>query len=187
VNARADIVPDARARLADATRTIHEALHHDPVLSVLTRPGLTPASYAHALTAFQEFFTGIEAARRAQVAFPAFSLAGECQALFNDTGETSNARFALGDQTEVLGTLYVAHGSAFGKGTFRTHVTTALPHLPHFFVLRRSTPAVWRDLVAELDAAAQVPGGLEHLETGAHKAFGLMQCVCARIARDASG
>jgi len=185
VNAEVDIRPDARARLAEATRAVHEALHRDPVLSVLTRPGLEQGAYLRALSAFRIFFGTVEAARRAQDAFPTFSLAHECLALQRDlSAAQERATLDLSGHVELLGALYVAHGSAFGKGTFRAHVTSAFPEVPHHFVTRRAAPSIWRDLVAHLNAVAAQPGALEQLQTGANKAFGLMQTVCADAAPD---
>ena len=162
-----------RQHLARVTYDIHEALHHDPVLSVLNAPALTSRAYHAALTVFCMFYHSVERERLRLGAHDVYALHDECAALLRDLdGRTPDAPdLSLPNDMQLLGALYVAHGASFGRGTFRANVTRLLPDHSHAFVSLRTEARRWKMLVAVLEDAGQDAAALRHIQTGATRAF----------------
>ncbi|MEO1363804.1 MAG: hypothetical protein AAFU86_08525 [Pseudomonadota bacterium] len=162
-----------RQHLARVTRDIHEALHNDPVLSVLSAPTLTPATYRAALQVFSVFYQSVERKRVALACCDDFALQDECSALSRDLGGCAPDApdLSLSNGMQLLGALYVAHGASFGRGTFRANVTRRLPDHSHTFVGLRTDARRWQTLVATLEDAGQDATNLRHIQTGATRAF----------------
>jgi heme oxygenase len=183
-----------RACLADHTRAVHEALHHDPVLSRLAQPGVPEADYRDALTAFSAFYRAVERVREEVQLWPQFSLHAECAALEQDIGPRDAARMdrrlftGPARHAAVLGALYVAHGAGFGRASMRANVLCALPHLPHHFLRLPTSPTRWRALVAALEATSAEASDLAAARSGAALAFATMRdaAVAVRVSTAAA-
>lgn len=173
---------NVRQHLERVTRDIHQVLHRDPVLGQLSDPGLTAMGYTAALSVFGAFYHGIEQARVRLGVFDRFALSLECDALSTDLRcEMSSHRgFATDNALELLGALYVAHGAAFGRNTFRKNAVHALPNHSHYFVRLVADVERWKDLVAALDAAGQSPSERDHIQNGATHAFSFIHTLACR-------
>lgn len=170
----------ARQFLAETTRSLHEALHHDPVLSRLTAQDIQAEEYSRALGVLGAFMTAVEAARQQHALFEAFTLAPVVAAVTADLAPAAPplADLTLSDRAELLGALYVAHGASFGRRVFRKSVMAALPHMPHSFVSLHTPAAQWQDLVAELETTGRDPQQRAALLRGAQAAFACVRQLC---------
>ncbi|MEM6758254.1 MAG: hypothetical protein AAF601_02125 [Pseudomonadota bacterium] len=172
--------PTVRQFLARATRDIHETLHHDPILSRLNSTHIRPDEYHAALTILGRFVCAVERERLRYDLFAAFTLDPLCTAVSADLGGplAAEAPLALRDPAALLGALYVAHGAAFGRNSFRKTVTRALPEMRHAFVNLRMATAQWQGLIAALEEAGEDPAGLNSLLLGAQSAFDCVRHLC---------
>lgn len=171
-----------RRHLQRVTHDTHAALHHDPVLRQLSNPGLRAGAYDTALSVFAVFYEAIERTRILCGVSDRFAVQRECAALSADLGKCRAARQSLGisDPLGGLGALYVAHGAAFGRNTFRKNVTCCLPNHPTAFVNLEVERGTWSALLAELDAQGATPDGRRAIQVGAERAFSFMQEVARR-------
>ncbi|MEM9317810.1 MAG: hypothetical protein AAGA70_02250 [Pseudomonadota bacterium] len=163
-----------RSALSEATRAEHEALHVHPLLSRMVEPSLSMADYRGCLVAQLSFMSTIEAARLSVAGAEILSLRPECEALIADLccADPVLARpdWARGPG-HVLGALYVAHGSQFGRKVMACAVAKALPGASRKFLSLPSNPQAWRSLLADLQTYT---GDLADLIDGAHAAFATM-------------
>lgn len=171
--------PITRQALADATRDVHLALHRDPLLSRLLDASLQIKEYHAALSAFAVFYGTVEAGRRSFGLWPDYSLKAECAALAQDLN-TEELLHEMPDYVchlQLLGGLYVAHGSAFGKRVFGKIVQSALPDHSHCFVRQSADLGLWRALLHTIEAQGAQKKTVTALQTGARQSFELMQAL----------
>lgn len=168
-----------RRELMMATRDIHEALHRDPLLTRLTDKEINATEYTAALGVFSTYYNGIEACRRGFDKWSSLSLAPDCAALALDVPKPQSAtdlpEFA--DALELLGGLYVAHGSAFGRSVFYRTIRQALPKLEHNFLSTRHDVLVWQALLDRLEEQGEKLTARMSMKIGAQKSFEFMSAL----------
>lgn len=176
--AAADILT-VRRTLISETRDLHAALHQEPILARLTDTTISLVEYTAALGVFSRYYGAFEACRHQLGWWPAFSLAADCAALAKDLPSAPKPApppvFAC--CYSLLGGLYVAHGSAFGRSVFRGAVRCALPDLEHHFLSRRCDIGVWRALLETMEEQGQMQSTVERMQTGAWTSFTFMQTL----------
>lgn len=169
-----------RAFLAHETSDIHQALHHHPLLSKLTSSALTHREYENCLIAQRSTFLAIETARTAHGVYPHFALTTQLNALNRDMKgfrrlDNVDAPLALPSEHDVLGALYIAHGSQFGRGMIRKKLAQHLPGLKMEYFEMPAQPALWRDLLSTLEASET--SDMPALLRGAKAGFALMHAA----------
>ncbi|WP_299686509.1 hypothetical protein [uncultured Tateyamaria sp.] len=179
---------NVRKHLAHVTDDVHQALHHDPLLSRLMNPGLTASDYADALAVFHGLYAAVERARTQMDVYPEFSVHRECHSLeqdlrHRDGPSLGSPRFRLGCEHAVLGALYVAHGAAFGRNSMRSNILHALPQRRHHFVGLSPSADLWTSLLKELDMRGQVSADLVRIEQGADRTFAYVSRLSRNIGR----
>ncbi|MEO0989401.1 MAG: biliverdin-producing heme oxygenase [Pseudomonadota bacterium] len=166
---------DVRQRLARTTRGVHEALHVHGVMGRLAAKGLTLDQYRSALTVLASSFAAIENRRADLAVWADFGLAIELQALENDVGCVAApvAGDWLSDDLAVLGALYVAHGSGFGRQVLAKSVRLSLDEAPRAYMELPADPKRWRSLLAALEHPRPC-SEVDAIERGAVAAFDLV-------------
>ncbi|MEM9968632.1 MAG: biliverdin-producing heme oxygenase [Pseudomonadota bacterium] len=174
---RAEAQTNVRAFLAHATRDRHEGLHRHPLLSQLLASDLSQAEYAACIRINLHFFETIEANRAARNLHHAFSLMPAVTALRADIaseglkdGTHVRQKLASSD-LEVLGALYVAHGSQFGRQVIGKAVAQSLPQTARHYFGAPNDPTLWRALMGTLQTFAEDAQALEEIAMGAKWAF----------------
>lgn len=178
----------ARRLLASATKAIHEELHNHPLVSRLLVPDLKAVEYDACLRINLCFFSQIEDARVALNAFESCCLGASVRTLLSDVKWMEDfvpvdIRPSQPDITisfhadEILGALYVAHGSQFGRQMMAKAVARSLPHAPQTYLSLTSDMARWRKLELLLDGVQADQAAFGQVEKGAHKAFDLFKKI----------
>lgn len=162
-----------RNRLADATREIHEALHVHP-LSLALLEARDQDTITAALHAALSFNHALEMQRQNHGCWPALELGDSLRALAIDLGSIRQAihiTLRLDSPHQVLGALYVAHGSQFGRQQIRAaierHSEMATPNYYAMPVDRIG----WQTLIDALEQAGADEIGFQALVQGAHSTF----------------
>ncbi|MEO0772867.1 MAG: biliverdin-producing heme oxygenase [Pseudomonadota bacterium] len=163
-----------RSFLATRTGAEHQALHDHPLFSKLVSQDLTAGEYTACLEAQLRAFQGIEAARVAQNAHEGFALVAQIAAMSEDLGPSVPARAALDLATadEVLGALYVALGSQFGRAVIRKALQTNLPDAPRAYFDMPTDATLWRAFLQTMEATD--PGQSDAVLRGATMGFAAM-------------
>lgn len=172
-----------RRYLAQITYDVHQALHHDPVLSQLLDPMISPERYTRALSVFAHFYQVVEELRVAQGVYLPFSLEADCAALDRDLIElrvkalaTNKSPLQFESDAAMLGGLYVAHGASFGRNAMRKSLQTALPELSHHFFQRRLQGDTWNALLQAVEVVGE--RRRKELAEGAEHAFKYVKMLC---------
>lgn len=168
-----------RRILADATDRAHQALHTHEWISRLAADDLRLEDYAYLLGAYLVFFERIEHARREANFYaeltvePAIAALRADLAELDETPRRSNPSILSKATTraELLGKLYVLHGSGFGGRFLSTKVHQSLPHAPRQYLGTGTDCDVWRQLVRELETFSADPAGLAILVQSADQTF----------------
>lgn len=170
-----------RANLALSTQDLHDALHHDVVLSRLTAADITPQCYCAALSVLQAFYLAVERARTQADLWQWLSLDAVCTGLHEDLGPPvlTGQTLTFASEEELLGGLYVAHGASFGRSSFRANITDRLPQMPQAFLTLRLEKPLWRALMALLEARGSNRPAGQDIERGAAKSFAHVAALSA--------
>ncbi|MEO0372491.1 MAG: biliverdin-producing heme oxygenase [Pseudomonadota bacterium] len=163
-----------RSFLATKTGAEHQALHDHPLFSKLVSEALAAEEYSACMEAQLRAFRAIEAAREGLNAHAGFTLAPQIAALSEDLQHPDPSDDALDLRTadEVLGALYVAHGSQFGRAVIRRAVQANLPGEPRAYFDLPTDAAGWRAFLQAMEATD--PGQSGAVLRGATLAFELM-------------
>ncbi|MEO0365796.1 MAG: hypothetical protein AAF265_09915 [Pseudomonadota bacterium] len=158
----------------DATRDVHESLHVHPLsLALLNRP--TPRVVQATMTAAQWFCVTLESARTARGCWKALQLSAQLDALQSDLGTPHSAsqriRLDLDSDAAILGALYVAHGSQFGRQQIRAQlIKGGASTLPAYYAMAVDRPT-WQALLDALEITGTSSEGFASLGDGAKAAF----------------
>ena len=165
--------------MAKATADAHAALHDHPWVSRLTLPGLTVQTYRRILSAYHIIYSEVEARRVAADVYAALSLGTAVSALAADISALGKGRArcecpvisdAMGP-VEILGALYVLHGSGFGARVLNASVARNLPTAPRAYLAVGTSPDLWRQLKGALQVFAGDTEKLEKLIESANATF----------------
>ncbi len=189
-SAEARQVP-VRRQLAQDTCAAHQALHAHPVFGALDAPGVRMVHYRAFLAAMAAVHRLVERQRQIRGLFPELALTEASCALDTDVA-ASGAQAALalvpalpptqGGAADLLGALYVLHGSRYGHGQLHRNVLARLPGAPQAFLALRPSRATWSQLCDALEVAGRSPAGRQALSTAAARAFHKVETVADRIA-----
>ena len=151
---------EARRRIADATRDVHESLHHHPYISHLTSDTLTDDMYQTILMAYKAFYGAAEARRSQLEIWPELTLQPSVTGLETDTAQNHSAikevDFSwVSNPLQALGMLYVLHGAGIGGRTIARHVAQTLPDASMQFLRNGINPERWKNLLSTLNEEAQ--------------------------------
>lgn len=160
-----------RSFLATMTGEEHQALHDHPLFSKLVSEDLTAGEYMACIAAQHRAFQGTEAARQRLNAHEDFTLMPQISAMSDDLGTPSDAAPALPLRSadEVLGALYVAHGSQFGRAVIRRALQANLPQEPRAYFDMPTDAGAWRSFLQEMEATQ--PDHSDAILRGATLAF----------------
>ncbi|MEM7732359.1 MAG: biliverdin-producing heme oxygenase [Pseudomonadota bacterium] len=163
-----------RSFLATKTGAEHQALHDHPLFSKLISEDLTTSEYMACIDVQFRAFGAIEAVRVRLEAYGEFSLKPQIAALAEDLDHPDMSRdalrFTMPDQ--VLGALYVAHGSQFGRAVIRRALQKNLPNAPRAYFDMPTDAKGWRVFLQAMEATGPVHS--DALLHGAIVAFELM-------------
>lgn len=175
---------DVRNKIAEATRHVHLELHSDPVLSRLTEPDIELEDYLKALVVFFSFYHRIELERLRFSAWDDISLSRECSALQMDLPmmPIDHSAALFGDEFELLGGLYVAHGASFGRGQFSRSILRALSSAPNEFISLQTSKSLWKSLTKTLEKDGDCQANQVRIRLGAMKSFKLIKSLARRAA-----
>lgn len=173
VTAGDSIQATVRDRLADATREIHETLHVHP-LSLALLEARDQDTITAALRAALIFNRTLEMQRRRNDCWHKLGLDSALNALHKDLGEstaTERVDMTLTTPHQVLGALYVAHGSQFGRQQIRAAIErrSEIP-TPNYYAMPVDR-AGWQTLIGALEQAGADEMGFRALMRGADSAF----------------
>lgn len=166
-----------RSFLATKTAQQHQALHDHPLFSKLVTDDLSAPEYMACLAAHFQAFQGIETARTTLDTHPAFSLSEQLAALASDLSGQDEAPdpavdLSLDTSQEVLGALYVAHGSQFGRTVIGRALQANLPNAPRTYFSLPPEKLGWRAFLNTMETIADEEA--HGLLDGAQRAFVLM-------------
>lgn len=163
-----------RSFLSSQTHEQHQALHDHALFSKLLSEDLTVEMYLACIEAQHQTFQVIESERDRLGVFEDFSLARQVAAMARDLGreDPTHATLSKGGPPAVLGALYVAHGSQFGRTVIHKALLEHLPTLPHHYFGLPQQPKLWRVFLQAVEATA--PEDAQSLLNGANEAFALM-------------
>ena len=167
---------NARTRIAEATRDVHEALHHHPHIGLLTSDKLTESTYRTILNAYTAFYKAAEIRRTELEVWDHFSLQTAVAALEKDTNHAEVSMNSV-DFTWVegpldcLAVLYVLHGSGMGGRQIARHVSKRLPGVPISFLRSGMDVPVWKHLLETLNVSADHPSACSKVIDAARKTF----------------
>lgn len=173
---------DGRRRLASSTQAIHKELHHHPLISRILKSDLMLVEYYACLNINYLFFKQIELLRSVKGVFETFSVQQTVLLLesdlahFKENYEWEGFSPLINDcgnwsKNQILGGLYVAHGSQFGRQIMAKSVARSLPTVPKTYLSHANDNAIWQALKAQLDQAKVDPIAFSQVELGAHQAF----------------
>lgn len=149
----------ARADLAVGTRSAHLRLHRHRWISQLASPTLTMETYSGLIAGYHLFFRHVEEIRRKSGVYPELSMREAIDALKTDQDAfaTSPVRpvndvpLIFSTTSEILGALYVLHGSRFGAQVLAKNIMTILPAAPVAYFLSSPSKTQWRNLLSSLE------------------------------------
>ncbi|PJI86227.1 heme oxygenase [Yoonia maricola] len=129
--------PSVRARIAAATRSLHEELHEHPVLGRLMSTDLGEEEYTNILLCHLAFYETAERLRKQLQISTELSLAPELTWLNDDLqGDKDVCPYeglSLENRSQAIGMLYVLFGSRFGARVIHKNIKIALPTRRHKF------------------------------------------------------
>lgn len=168
-----------RSRIRTATHEAHQGLHVHPLLARLQSPDLTMAELCACAAVSCTAIGVIEAERAHRNIWPELSLAdhlGKVRADLDTPCQTmaSGEQLALESSAELLGALYVIHGSALGAAILAKAAKAVLPDAPASFFLPPN-PKTWQDLCALLETLTD--NEVDGCEAGAVKSFAFYRRV----------
>lgn len=164
-----------RSFLATKTGAEHQALHDHPLFSKLVSEDLTSAEYMACLDAQFRAFRAIEDARQRLDAHREFTLVPQITALSDDLRhppDPGQDTLLFDTPDEVLGALYVAHGSQFGRAVIRQALQANLPDEPRAYFNMPTDAPGWRTFLQVMEATGL--GRSDAVLRGATVAFVLM-------------
>lgn len=173
------MVINVRKHLSQSTYAAHEALHSHPLFSRLLNPDLRTSEYVACLAVSLTFFEAIEDACLAQHLQQEFSLSSSIRALRADLRKSEKSEIygqswkSPSQQDELLGALYVAHGSQFGRQVIGEAVAHSLPSVDQRYFAMKSDPDTWRALLTQIENYGQDPTRCSGIEAGARSAFAI--------------
>ncbi|MEO0651953.1 MAG: biliverdin-producing heme oxygenase, partial [Planctomycetota bacterium] len=168
-----------RAVLADRTGAVHRELHVHPHLSRLASADLRLDEYTRLLSAFQGFFSALEARREALEIDPRLGvrpaldrLEADLSRLEATVNEVPCDLTWIATPAQGLAALYVLHGSAFGALSLGQCVQRSLTGVPRSYLSGGVDRAVWAALVGALDEAATAdPTAVDLMVRAAEQTF----------------
>ncbi|MEM9269490.1 MAG: hypothetical protein AAGA78_11200 [Pseudomonadota bacterium] len=168
----------ARAQVAEASREAHQALHVHPVFERLLSTDVELEDCLRALISLQAVYAAAEARRAELGVWEDLNLARQCAALAVDVGAVDRERLAsmafVQTRLDALGLLYTLHGAQFGSPGIAAHLSKHLPSGPLAFYGLKPNAALWRVLVAELEASAENTADLERIAKASNAAFSVI-------------
>lgn len=170
---------DCRAILAARTRHAHEALHDHEWIGQLSSPALRYETYRSLLRAYYLFFHHVEETRHASRVFHALSLSQAIHALrrdlilmsAEDLGGAPHVPLTLTTDYEILGALYVLHGSRFGARILARNVSSTLPGVPATFLNCNVPKVQWNTLLKNLDRVGSSAQAVAPIVSAANRTF----------------
>lgn len=175
----------ARRALRRVTATVHERLHHHPVLLPLTSPGLTEGQYCEALAALHGFHAPVErrlAAHGAAETTRLGQLLRDLAALGVDVAALAEAEDLpdLSSPPARLAARYVLDGSAHGGRVMLPGVRRALGERADgataFLGGDGADPRDrWTALLARLETELADPAALAVAQATAEELFGALE------------
>lgn len=137
-----------RMRLRNDLRDEHEALHDHPLMIGSTTSESFQSTGHNVLRTFYLLFEGIERNRREMDCWRQFSLSPDIILLKNDIQNDAYFKnhycnIKLDCEHAVLGALYVAIGSNFGKSVLRKRFIGDRMMLNSAYLLQKPNPAIW--------------------------------------------
>ncbi|NNK15684.1 MAG: biliverdin-producing heme oxygenase [Sulfitobacter sp.] len=170
---------DVRQALAEATAPAHRALHVHPWIARLNAPDLSVQVYRQILSAYYSIYAEVEARRVAADVYVGLGLGPAVSALAADISALEMGRAtrwypvsaAWMEPVEILGALYVLHGSGFGARVLNASIARNLPAVPRNYFALGTSPILWRNLKGALQAFADKPAGQEKLIESANATF----------------
>ncbi|ASJ75684.1 biliverdin-producing heme oxygenase [Granulosicoccus antarcticus] len=153
-------VQSVRQVLATRTRQAHEALHEHPWIASLLDPELTISGYCTVLGAYHGFYQHVQEACSVHSIKSGLSLALardrlkydlDCLHQYHQNKPQIPVELIVEEPAELLGALYVLHGSSFGASILNKNVRRVLPDAPRHFLGSGTTRESWQQLINELE------------------------------------
>lgn len=149
--------------LIEKTQAIHTALHTNPAILQLLGPELATKDYANILSCYYRFINTIESRRKTSKNWAQFSLENELTYLANDLEnlDVNPINIATLDSNwiqnryQLLGALYVFHGSKAGSSIMSSTIKKYNPHFPCQFLSIKSNQQQWKILMLTINAIAE--------------------------------
>lgn len=177
--------------LASGTRKVHLELHEHVWIAALGTPELTFEQYGAVLGAYHHFYLHVEQAC-SKHSFPqCLSLRPARERLAVDIDSLAlphcsrpapPVELNLAEPLEMLGALYVLHGSSFGATLLNRNVRRVLPDAPRCFLAAGTGRDRWQQLNQELERYCNDELAREKILLGANatfEAFGrFVTCHC---------
>lgn len=145
-----------RNRLRIATHEMHQGLHAHPLLARLQAPELTYAELKATAIVSCAAIKVVEAERQRRNIWPELSLFEHLDTLCQQLGQQNEAESSaeavkFENDAELLGALYVVHGSALGGAMLAKAIRVVLPHTPTSFFVPQNA-STWQYLCCMLEA-----------------------------------
>ncbi|WMS42788.1 biliverdin-producing heme oxygenase [Acuticoccus sp. MNP-M23] len=145
-----------RHRLRAATEDLHQGLHRHPLLSRLLAADLTIDELRACAAVSFAAIEIVEAERARRAIWPELSLADRLSVLRMESDRRNEASLADGGaliegEPELLGALYVVHGSAIGGGILFKRVGKLFPEVARS-VFQPQDPAAWKYLCTLIES-----------------------------------
>ncbi|MBO6673465.1 MAG: biliverdin-producing heme oxygenase [Rhizobiales bacterium] len=171
-----------RARLADETRVLHEALHHHPRLLPLASGRITEMGLATLITDYWTFYATIEAQRAkfgwcapVDLVAPTRALASDRTAMrecFSVSPPPVHLHTLPTSGARCLGALYVMLGAQFGGRVLGQELAKALPDVRStYFAPCQDSLGAWRLLLSRLEDIAPLSAEANAVVHGALTTF----------------
>jgi len=166
--------------LATRTRKVHLVLHRHPWISLLGSPALTLWQYGAILSAYHRFHVHVDMTAAENASAPALSLRParerlkadiDCLDLHEDSGLANPVPLSLSSSRQVLGALYVLHGSSFGASVLNRNVRKVLPAAPRHYLGAGADRDCWEQLNQELERHSEDELARHDILDGARATF----------------
>lgn len=166
---------DVRDLLKSDLSQLHDSLHNHAMLREGSQTFKNLRGVQQILVVFLILFEKIESSRLKLDLDNQYSLSDEISALCEDLIEVEipilNRKFALYTEREVLGALYVAFGSNFGKSSLASRFNACKEAYPVNFIHKKPNVSLWRSLCNRLNDSVNNMSEYDELKFGAHTAF----------------
>ncbi len=169
-----------RQMLAERTRQAHETLHEHPWIASLVDPGLTIGRYCTVLGAYHGFYNHVVEACSGHELPASLSLAPardrlnydlDCLNRYHQDNPQIPVELTVDGPVELLGALYVLHGSGFGATILNRNVRRVLPDAPRHFLGSGTARESWQQLILELECFSRDDLAREKLFNSASATF----------------